>query len=518
MLQFIKTRWELLIALAIFIAIKIPALHYSFYLDESWSYAPGVKLMYLHGPSLMPNAIDTFYSRGHPLLFYAAAAAWMRLFGSSFVAQHSFSLVISLLLIVSVYEVSLALFNKRAALISLLLLPLQVIFFVQATMLLPEIMIALLSLLSLYFYVRGRHLYTFLCAAALVLTKESGMVMGLVLGVHATINLLAGKQPMRERLKGFLSLFAAGLLIGAFYLLQKHQNGWYLFPEHINMLAWDWHVFWKKMRYSMEVLFYNDYRFRFWQLLLLLAVVVAIHTRDLRYATPLLPGYLIYAVAEDRFSWMPRVLLLAIMFLSLIYAAYQLIHLSGISNVTTRKFIYLSVFFFIAYLLFSCINFFTARYLICLLAIEVILLAAWLLLYISALYDLIFYLTIAGILLTGFYGYKYDSGVLDINRGAFDAMKVQEHVVTYFEQEHLYDKNIFASFINREHLQKPLTGFRHTDSVFTHAGYELNDHTDYAILDNIDSLPQTNEIKSGGKWRLVFKAQQGPAWAEVYGR
>src|SRR6185312_16370159 len=107
MLQFLKTRWELLLVLSVFIILKIPALHYPFFADESWSYAPGVKLMYLHGPSLMPNAIDLLYSRGHPLLFYAAAAAWMKIFGVSHIAQHTFSLLISLLLIAAVYEVTL---------------------------------------------------------------------------------------------------------------------------------------------------------------------------------------------------------------------------------------------------------------------------------------------------------------------------------------------------------------------------------------------------------------------------
>ncbi len=502
--------------LLVFIAIKIPALHYPFYLDESWSYAPGVKLMYQHGPSLMPNAIDLFYSRGHPLLFYTTAATWMKLFGASHIAQHTFSLLVSLFLIIAVYEVCSQLFNKRVALISLLLLPLQVIFFVQSTMLLPEVMIALFSLLTLYFYVKGKYLFTFLCCSALVLTKESGMVMGLVLGIHASANLLNKKETWNERLKSFLSIFSAGVLIGIFYLVQKHINGWYLFPEHIGMIDWDWNVFWKKMKFSLEVLFYQDYRFRLCGLLFLLAIVVAIHLKDLRYATPLLPGYLIYAIAEDRFSFMPRVFLLVIMLLSLVYTVYQLVNLSGIKATATKRFIYLCVLFMIAYLLFSCINFFTARYLVCILVIELILLAAYFMLYISMLYDLIFYLTIACIALTGFYGYKYDNGLKDINRGAFDAMTVQENVVSYFEKEHLYGKNIFASFPNREHLQKPFTGFLHTDSVFKNVGFEITDNMEYFIIDNIDSVQQNNYIKTNKAYQLVFKTTKGMAWAEVY--
>src|SRR5476651_1029876 len=121
MIQMIRDRWLLFIVVIVFIMLKISALSYPFFWDESWSYAPGVKLMYLHGPSLMPNAIDLFYSRGHPMLFYAAAATWMHIFGTGHVAQHSFALLISVTFLVSIYETTLRLFNKRVAIISLLL-------------------------------------------------------------------------------------------------------------------------------------------------------------------------------------------------------------------------------------------------------------------------------------------------------------------------------------------------------------------------------------------------------------
>ncbi len=151
MLQLLKTRWELLIVLILFAIARWPALNYPFYIDESWSYAPGVALMYEHGPSLMPNAIDLFYSRGHPLLFYASAALWMKVFGASHFAQHAFALFISLLTLVAAHEVCLRLFNKTTANFALLIAPLQVMFFVQSAMLLPEMMITLLALLALYF-------------------------------------------------------------------------------------------------------------------------------------------------------------------------------------------------------------------------------------------------------------------------------------------------------------------------------------------------------------------------------
>ena len=99
----IKDRLPLFIILLVFVALKIPHLHYAYFWDESWPYAPALRAMYLHGPGLMPNAIDPELSRGHPLLFHALAATWMKIFGTSHVSLHSFALLISILFLIFIY-------------------------------------------------------------------------------------------------------------------------------------------------------------------------------------------------------------------------------------------------------------------------------------------------------------------------------------------------------------------------------------------------------------------------------
>jgi 4-amino-4-deoxy-L-arabinose transferase-like glycosyltransferase len=524
MVRLLTTRGTLVFGIILFIALKISALHYPFYWDESWSYAPGVKLMYLHGPSLMPNAIDQFYSRGHPLLFYASAAAWMKIFGASHFSQHSFALFISVLLIIAMYEVCIRLFNKRVAVISLFLLPLQVIFYVQATFLLPEMMIALLSLLSLYFYVKGRHKLTILSLTALLFTKESGMVLALVLGIHAFFYLFNKEERRRARAKKFLSVALPCMLIGIFFLLQKRLNGWYLYPEHTGYIQLVRHVFWYKFMYALDTLFAHDNRIRLFQLLLLLCVIVAVHLREIRYAAPLLTAYLIFITVDNRFHWVPRKALFLLLMGSFFYAIRQLIHLSDTRTKQKTQFIYLGTSFLFSYLVFSCINFFSARYLLCAMAILFILVAAYFDFLISRLYDQIYKLTIACIMLIAYYAFKYNDGLLDKNLGAFDAMKVQEEVVTYFEKSGLYDKSIATdNFLNVEHLQKPFTGFLHSDHTFSSVTYNISSATDYVILDNIklDAKGQNlmyDTVSSSPSFQLVYKSAKGPAWAEVYKR
>src|SRR5436190_472897 len=80
------------------VAFKWSYLSLPFFWDEAWPYSTAVHAMYNHGISLIPGSISPSISRGHPLLFYCMAAAWMKLFGTSVFAIHLFALLISVLL------------------------------------------------------------------------------------------------------------------------------------------------------------------------------------------------------------------------------------------------------------------------------------------------------------------------------------------------------------------------------------------------------------------------------------
>ncbi len=246
------------------------------------------------GPSLMPDAIDTYFSRGHPLLFYATAAAWMKLFGISHTAQHAFSLTISCLTLVSIYEVCLAIFNKRIAVINLLLVATQVIFFVQSILLLPEIMVAILLLLSIYFYTAPKYLLTFLCLSALMLTKESGAVAGLVLGFHAFYCLFRKDILTDKRIKRFISIAGAGVVVLSFFLLQRKLNGWFFYPEHLAYINMDWLMFKGKLRFFAEILFAQQSRGYYFTFLAFLSLTAGILKKDFRLLLPLFLYILLY--------------------------------------------------------------------------------------------------------------------------------------------------------------------------------------------------------------------------------
>ena len=508
----------LIAALIVFIIAKLPVLYYPFYWDESWSYAPAIKLMYLHGPSLMPNAIDIFYSRGHPLLFYAGAAAWMRIFGDSHVAQHSFALFISACLLVTVYEACLRLFNRRVAIISLLLVATQVVFFVQSTLLLPEITIAWLSILTLYFYAAEKRLYTFLSLSALMLTKESGMALGLVLGVHAVVYLFLKGKSLAGKLKNFLSVAGAGSVILIFFAVQQKLNGWFLYPEHTALMDLSWDMFRGKLRFCLEIILSQQNRSYIFILVVALSAAAAIRARNARYAMFVLLGVVFYILTWEYYGFITRRVFIPFSFCLLIYSFYTLIKLNAKSATPGAGFIYLCIFFIAAYLSFTCLNFFTNRYLITAIFVFLILAAYCFDSLLSVFSPPFFYGLLASIATIAFFAFKSDKGIGDVDLGAYSAMRVQESVVRYCEEQNLYRKNIAAhSPLERAHLTLPYTGFLSYGKIFEHVSIAADTSTEYIINDNIE-IDSSFAKEKYPAFQSVFQVSDGGASAEILRR
>ena len=85
------------------IIYKLKFLNLPFFWDESWVYAPSLRMMHDNGPSMMPNIIPIEYSRGHPLLFHFLGGVWLKIFGTSLISFHSFALFISVLVIIAFF-------------------------------------------------------------------------------------------------------------------------------------------------------------------------------------------------------------------------------------------------------------------------------------------------------------------------------------------------------------------------------------------------------------------------------
>ena len=241
---FRKYPYEILLAigLTVFIIYKISDIAVPYFWDELGVYVPGALHMKDSGHiSLLPGSLDPLYSRGHPLLFTFCNALVFKYFGDSVITGHIFALLLSLSTLVVFYFFVRKEFGPVVATLSTGLLSVQPIFFSLSTILVPEMMLTLFTILSIRGIVRNEWILYGISASLAVLTKESAIIIPL-LGV--TVLVFSGIKNRDLFTVKHLKLLFIGLipvlLFGLFLLVQKIQRGWFLFPEHVGYLHYDW--------------------------------------------------------------------------------------------------------------------------------------------------------------------------------------------------------------------------------------------------------------------------------------
>lgn len=233
-----KLSWLLFgIACLIFVWAKWADLSLPMYWDEIGVYGPGILSMLDNGISLLPSGLDPELSRGHPLWFYALFASWVKLTGYSLFKIHLFALVISLGLFASVFYISKKYSNPLLALGVTLLFMLQGIMIAQASLALPEVLLALELLWALYFFYERKYGWYFLLGALALLTKESALVLPLACSSWMFLNFLLKKEALN--LKAIGIAFAPVSIYFIFLFIQKQTYGWYFFPYHMELVNLD---------------------------------------------------------------------------------------------------------------------------------------------------------------------------------------------------------------------------------------------------------------------------------------
>jgi Dolichyl-phosphate-mannose-protein mannosyltransferase len=513
----IRKRWPLLLIIAIFVAFKVHHLTYPFFWDESIPYNVAITAMYHHGPSLMPNAIDPELYRGHPTLFISSAAVWMHLFGTSHIAEHSFALLISVLLLVLVYESCLKVFDRNVAILATLLTGVQVEFVLQSSFMLPEVMVALFSFASIYYYSCKRYLLAGLALAAVLFSKESGIVSAILLGGDAFVNLFNRRISAREKTRKIVATSIPVLLIGGFFLLQKKMVGWYFFPLHNQLFVANLRQYTDKFRVCLEILFTHTGRHYYSFVLFAAGIAAFIRTKKVVYL--MLPLTFIcmwgtFAYADAPTALTTLLILLAASGIILIWLSVQL---NIFNTAEQKKIIVFSLLFLLLYCAFSAANFFTPRYIIAAIVPLMVVLAA---LFGNSIKDsprIMFYLVVVATGSIAYYNYATDRNYGDTDPGAFDGMAAQQSVVTYLEQQKAYDKFIgTGSYLEGQHLSKAATGFLSSSDTFRHVAWDIDARTDYAIFDNIEPEYRYPIVKKDSTYKCVHRFEKDGVWSEVW--
>lgn len=449
--------------IAALVVYKLPFLNVPYYWDEAWPYSTATHIMYNRGLSFMPDAIPPFISRGHPLMFFFLAAAWMKVFGAGFISVHSFALAISAATLAATFAFCRQFFSARAGFMATLLLSVQAVFISQSAFLMPEMIMALWTMVCLHaWFANGKTVFV-IAGAAMLLTKESGAVLIATLGLSALLPFAKHRQ-WSKLLSQWSLLLCSVLIAFIYFVLQKIYHGWFLFPFYTGYISSHWQVATQNLLSASEYVFIYYGRNGLSGLLILSAVTIAARKR--REYTPL--------------------------------QKHILTALAG---------------YIVMYMIFSCINYYIPRYLLCAFPPFIIICAAAL---DSAFgrYRLLRAMAVTGLSATCLFfyinqGYGGDNDYLP-------SLRVAQKMVKYCEEAGLKDKHIFAPSVVRIDLTEPYAGFL-AGSPFSQVQAEADAHTEYCIFTR-DELneQQRNQLKKDLNLQLVSRFDMGYAWSELY--
>ena len=522
MKNFIRSRWVPLLAVILLIIIRIPYLNYPFFWDESIPYASAIHAMYLHGPSLLPSSLDPELSRGHPLLLHFLASSWMKISGPGRVPGHTFALVIAIATLIYLYEAVRELFGSKAAIIALLFLGLQPIFVVQSIAVVPEMMVALFTIISLHTYATRRYLWAGLSLTALFFTKESGLVLGIVIGLHAATGLFDRNEPFGQRVRALSAVAIPTILIASFFILQKHTFGWYIFPYHEEIMHHKWPDFWFHIRRSsLATIFQGHFKYYLYMPLALLAIVIAVRYKAYLYLTILLPivayGFIINNGGNGQFP--QSVLFFTIFVATSLMAIYVYAYSFWPTHRPGRSFLLLAGLFLLLYLIFCAANFYVQRYSLVAQCVLAALVAGWYSHVIKKLsWNWLYTGVAACIIIVGFCAFRYDPDSSDVDMASYQTAAMQLAEIRYMEQHHLQNATIGAGgYLCREHLKDAGCGYL-DGAPFTHVSWYIDAATGYAIFDNVEPDSRYNDFLKDTSFHRVYLYEAQGLKAEIFKR
>ena len=221
---------------------KLRDLSLPYFWDELGVYGRAAVYLHDHALGLLPSNLPPEPSRGHPLLLPFTFGALFRIFGATPLVAHIFMLAGATGLVVSVFWIARWHWNATVALAAAALLLVQPLFLAQSTLLLPEVPLALACLWSMHAFSRKRYLLAGICTTLAIFLKETALVLDSVLWTMLFVEWLRSRPKLRSCLGSILALAVPALLFGAFLLIQKRQNGWYLYPLHEEHVNFGWNA------------------------------------------------------------------------------------------------------------------------------------------------------------------------------------------------------------------------------------------------------------------------------------
>ena len=508
----------LVVLLVVLVAFKASYLDLPYYWDEAWVYAPAVKAMVANGPSLLPNAIPSELSRGHPLLFHAISALWMEVFGSGRTSAHAFSLLVAIGLCIATFRLGTLLGSRVLGLAATALLMVNETFLAQSGLLLPEVMVALCLVLAVSEYVVGRPWTYILAALCALWTKESAITLIAALSAWQLVRLSLSKGPteFKEHLK-WLGIVTIPLpLAASFFLVQKGQLGWYFYPEHLGMITWGL----KEIGYKAKLVFTAVFE---GQGMVILTYAFAIAAPLLHRKMPIhkriLTALLFVTAIKVLFGrWsLPG---LPTLFVPLIcFVAILITHIVPVEKENRRigDLLGAAFLFCIAFWSFTSMNFYSDRYLLSMLPFVAVGAAGMLHAAFNSSHKQIAPVVIAVSALIVMSQIGKDERIGDTRLAYSDAIEMHKERIAFCEDQALLDERIYVSFMDIAYMTDGEAGYLSQGRAFPSVSNSLDDGTRYAFIGYDSPMELRDELRTSG-FELLRRFTRGNAWGEIHYR
>ena len=454
--------WFIAVAI-LFAFLSFPLIDVPFYWDEIWVYAPALTEMAEIGRTLLPGVLDAELSRGHPLLFHFLGGIFINLFGDELTTFRLYALLISGSTLFATWLIAKKLTNIYGAISICALLAFQNIFRAQSVLILPEMMLTLWGVLATYFYLEKRYWLMVLFSSFAILTKESGIIICLALGIVFLIEnrhqILKFKVPPKTYL-----FFFPLIPLGLFFSNQYFKEGWIFFPEHLG---------------------YIDTSFG------------AITNKIARY------------FSNGHIYW-GRNSLLIISFFSGIYILFKKTKIEK----KQQTFLWVWLVFGILYHLFLGVNFFSDRYI---LAYIPFLLIGTGLIFFIALHKRSTFLMLLMILLAPVFvlvGSK--STISDHTLGFENMARVNKEAIDFVNSNYNKEDKVACHFLMLSSLRIPEAKFVKTP--YLKASGNFNTGEKIRIFSRMEGKEEYQKLKSDTAYFLKKRFEKEGAWVEIYER
>lgn len=466
--------WEIIVpslGMMLLAVLKYAHFELPFFWDESWSYGTAVAVMTEHGPTLNPAIVDQEIFRGHPLFFYFLTSGAGKLFGFTPLVMHIFMFLISAVLLIWYGYVIKQWFGQRVSVIATLLVFTNQMFAVQSSFLLPEVLIGFLCVITVYYFLERNFVLYFLMGSALILTKESAVVLFAVLGLYFLIHSFRKKEVLKKFISSGLFYIAPILVFVLFLLIQKVKWGWFLFPAHVDIMDFGWGTIKGRFQEAYATLFYYQENKVFVVMLILSSILLLLGFRKKE------------ALAEKQ-----------------------------------RDVLFVIFLFAIAYSLFSAVNFYTVRYLLALFFMLVIPIAFavgrvqlpnFFQIIVSSFFIVVMLFAVL------IRPYKLEKHVGDCSWGYVKAVKVRQQLIRRAVTDYP-GATFFAGFLMGVNMRDSRLAY--VDPNQMPKVVEL-EQAEYVLLSKIEEndwyVPTINDTN---KFRVVLELEEKNYWGKLYKR